>query len=318
MLEDWWGSLAVHAATLLLAVMLDRFLPEPPALIHPVVWMGRATAMLERRAPQAPGRAVAYGCLVVVLVAGGSGATAWYLMTGLELLGPAASLLGGAVILRTTFTVRGLSEAAGTTGRALAGGRLQEARESLGSLVSRDASDLAEPLVAAAAIESVAENTTDSYVAPWLAFALFGVPGAVAYRAVNTLDSMLGYHGRYEYLGKAAARLDDAVNLLPARLSALMLLTSGATLRLPLRSAWRGMVADQRLTASPNAGWTMGAVAGLLGIQLEKRGHYRLGEGHREPEAADIALAVQLAKGTAVLGVIVALAVLAARLGITA
>ena len=167
--------------------------------------------------------------------------------------------------------------------------------------------------MAASAIESVAENTTDSFIAPWLAFAILGVPGAVAYRAVNTLDSMLGHRGRYEYLGKAAARLDDIVNLIPARLSALLLLASGATMRLPVARGWRGMLHDQRLTASPNAGWTMGAAAGLLGTELEKVGHYRLGAGSRDPEARDIGVTVRLAERTAVFAVVVTIGVLAAR-----
>ena len=89
--------------------------------------------------------------------------------------------------------------------------------------------------MAAAAIESVAENTTDSYIAPWLAFAILGVPGAMAYRAINTLDSILGHRGPLEYLGKASARLDDVVNLVPARLSALLLLIAGSLCRLPVR-----------------------------------------------------------------------------------
>ena len=131
--------------------------------------------------------------------------------------------------------------------------RLEEARASLRSLVSRDPTSLSPSLVAASAIESVAENTTDSYVGPWLAFALLGVPGAVAYRAVNTLDSMIGYRGSYEYLGKASARVDDAVNLLPARLSALLLLASRALGRLPVRRAWRTMWRDRGRTTSPNA-----------------------------------------------------------------
>ena len=96
-----------------------------------------------------------------------------------------------------------------------------------------------------AAIESAAENTTDSYVGPWLAFALFGLPGAVAYRALNTLDSMIGYRGRYEHLGKASARLDDLANLAPARLSALLMLAAGALRRLPARRGWH--------TASPRS-----------------------------------------------------------------
>lgn len=251
MFSEWWNHLILDALALLLALMLDRFLPEPPARIHPVVWMGRAISLLERGRPRAPAAAFAYGCAVVVVVVGGSGLLAWGVTTGLMELGPIAYVLGGALLLRTTFTVRGLASAANGTRAALGDDRLDDARQSLRSLVSRDASTLTGPQVAACAIESVAENTTDSYISPWLAFAILGVPGAVAYRAVNTLDSMLGYRGPNEYLGKAAARLDDLVNLIPARLSALLLLASGATMRLPVARAWRGMLHDRRLTASP-------------------------------------------------------------------
>ena len=104
----------------------------------------------------------------------------------------------------------------------------------------------------------------------------------MVYRAVNTLDSLLGYRGAYEYLGKFAARLDDVVNLVPARISALLILAGGALSRPSVRRGWRIMLRDRRRTASPNAGLTMSAMAGLLGIQLEKPGHYRLGEGLRE------------------------------------
>ena len=183
--------------------------------------------------------------------------------------------------------------------------------------MSRDATALTPPLVAAAAIESVAENTTDSFVGPWIAFAIFGVPGAVAYRALNTMDSMVGYRGTTEYLGKAAARLDDAVNLLPARLSGLLLLVSGWPARLPVGRAWRTMRCDRGATASPNAGVTMSVMAGLLGVRLEKPGHYVLGKEMREPEPADIDRAVRIVNRTAVLAVVVSLGVLAARVAIT-
>lgn len=313
MFADWWSHLVLDALVLGLALAMDRLLPEPPARIHPVVWMGWATSLLVRARPAAPIAAFVYGSAVVVVVVGVSGALAWAAMAALMALGPVAYVLGGALLLRTAFTVRGLSAAAITTGSALADDRLGDARQSLGSLVSRDASNLTPSQVSACAIESVAENTTDSYISPWLAFAILGVPGAVAYRAVNTLDSMLGYRGPNEYLGKSAARLDDLVNLIPARLSALLLLASGAAMRLPVARGWGSMLHDQRLTASPNAGWTMGAAAGLLGTQLEKIGHYRLGEGLREPVAHDIRTAVRLAERTAILGVLVTLAALAAR-----
>ena len=313
MFSMWWDGLVLNASALLLAAVLDRLLPEPPARVHPVVWMGRAIAVMERVAPQRPAPAFLFGCAIVFVVAGTSIGLAWSVLFALASLHPLAYVAGGALVLRTTFTVRGLSSAARRTQQALGEGRLDAARASLRSLVSRDPTALTAPLVAASAIESVAENTTDSYVGPWLAFAVFGVPGAVAYRAVNTLDSMLGYRGRYEYLGKAAARLDDAVNLIPARLSALMLLASGTLGQLSARRAWSTMLRDRGQTASPNAGLTMSAMAGLLGTRLEKPGHYRLGEGMREPNAEDIGTAVRVSERTALLGIVATIGLLTVR-----
>ncbi|MDE2992092.1 MAG: adenosylcobinamide-phosphate synthase CbiB [Chloroflexota bacterium] len=317
MLSPWLDNLIWDAAVLLAAVLLDLLLPEPPHALHPVVWTGRVTGALRRLAPRQPVAAFAFGCVMVVVVVGGAGAAAWFGLGALASLHPIAYVIGGAVALRTAFAVTGLTSAARRTGQALAEGRLSDARVSLRSLVSRDAAALTPPLVAAAAIESVAENTTDSFVAPWLAFALFGVPGAIAYRALNTMDSMVGYRGATEYLGKAAARLDDAVNLIPARLSALLLLASGWLARLPAGRAWRTMRSDRGATASPNAGVTMSVMAGLLGVRLEKPGHYVLGSELREPAPADIDRAVRIVNRTAVLAVVVALAVLAGRVAIT-
>ncbi len=316
-LPGWWDILGLNALVLLLAVVLDRLLPEPPSSIHPVVWMGRAITAMERWAPERPRAAFLYGCAIVAAVVGVSGLLAWLVVTVLTWVGPLAYVVGGAVALRTTFTVRGLSAAAGETRRTLEEGHLGEARASLRSLVSRDPTSLSPSLVAASAIESVAENTTDSYVGPWLAFALLGVPGAVAYRAVNTLDSMIGYRGRYEYLGKAAAQLDDAVNLVPARVSALLLLAAGAMGRLTVSRAWRTVRRDSSRTASPNAGVTISAMAGLLGTRLEKPGHYCIGEDMHEPEPSDIGDAVRTAERAALLALVLVLALLAARHAVT-
>ena len=311
--SSWSDAFALNVLVILLAVALDLLLPEPPAIIHPVVWMGKAISAFERVAPAGPVAGLFFGCAVVIVIVGISSGVAWFAVTALSAVGPVAYVIGGVVMLRISFTVRGLVSAAGRTRRALERGHLDEARESLESLVSRDAEDLSASLVAAAAIESVAENTTDSFIAPWLAFAVFGVPGAVAFRAINTLDSMLGTRGRYEYFGKTAARLDDVVNMIPARLSALLLLISGGFGRLPLARGWRTMLRDRHLTASPNAGWTMGAMAGLLGVRLEKPGHYCLGEGLREPDAEDIGKSMAMVKQTAALGVVAIVIVLAVR-----
>ncbi|MET0486093.1 MAG: CobD/CbiB family cobalamin biosynthesis protein, partial [Candidatus Rokuibacteriota bacterium] len=135
------------------------------------------------------------------------------------------------------------------------------------------------------AIESLAENLTDSFVAPLLFYLVFGLPGAFAYRALNTADSMLGYReGALEYFGKLAARLDDVANLIPARLSALALVVAAGR-RAP--DACAVMLGDHRRTSSPNAGWTMAAMSGALGVTLAKPGAYSLGRG-AEPGIADI------------------------------
>lgn len=309
----FWEMLLWDAAILVLAVVLDLMLPEPPNVIHPVVWMGRATAVLERFEPRRPIASFFYGGGMVVLVVGVASSMSWFVMTVLSSIHPMVYVLGGALVLRSTFAVTGLSAAALRTRRDLEEDRLDSARDSLRSLVSRDPGSLGKPLVAAAAIESVAENSTDSFVGPWLAFAVFGVPGAMAYRAINTMDSMIGYRGRYEFLGKFAARLDDLVNLIPARLSAGLLLLCGRLAGCPLRDGWRTMLRDRHKTASPNAGLTMSAMAGLLGIRLEKPGHYCLGREFRNPGSDDIGRAVSILNRTSVLALAVSLGLLIAR-----
>lgn len=316
------GEWHLGAAVLLLALVFDCILGEPPDVLHPVVWMGKLIALLERLFPVG-GNATSLlaGASIALFVPALFGLAAWLAVQGLRELGTIPYLLGGALLLKTTFSVKGLGQAAQVTRRFLVAGNLNAARRSLGRLVSRDTQKLDEPLVAAAAIESVGENTTDSYIAPWLAFALLGLPGAFAYRAVNTLDSMIGYHGKYEYSGKAAAKLDDLVNLVPARLSALLLLAAGLFAGLSRRVAepfeavsvrrgWKIMRRDHGLTESPNAGWTMSAMSGLVGVALEKPGHYLIGNGLRRPGAADIGQAVRLAYLTAALGILTTLCLL--------
>jgi adenosylcobinamide-phosphate synthase len=157
-------------------------------------------------------------------------------------------------------------------------GELHAARDGLRALCSRDPSRLSPEELAAGAIASVAENASDSIVAPLFYFVLFGVPGAVGYRALNTLDAMIGYRGEYEALGKFAARLDDVANWLPARLTALLLLAAGALLGCEVRRGWRIARRDAGQTPSPNGGWPMAAMAGLLGVALTKPGVYVLGD----------------------------------------
>ena len=311
----WPGEWYLDAGVLLLALALDLVLRELPAAIHPVVWTGKLVSWLESLGPSDGGRtaAFAWGASMAVIVPALSAGLVWVAANGLRELGSIPYLIGGALLLSTTFAVSGLARAASSVQEEMKVGNIAGARLGLESLVSRDASSLSPPLVAAAAIESVAENTTDSYIGPWLAFALFGLPGAFAYRALNTLDSMVGYRGRYEYLGKASARLDDVVNLVLARLGAILILGAGALCRLPVGRGWNGAWKGRHLTESPNAGWTIGAMSGLLGAALEKPGYYRIGHGLGEPCARHIGISIRVAYLVAALGLPVVTCALAMR-----
>ena len=278
------------------ALALDVFVGEPPNALHPVVWMGHYYRALRRRAPKSPAAAFAYGAFMAL-----SGpllfAVAAYAAARVSAPWPWLRVALEAWLLKSAFAIRALGGAAVVVARALAAGDLAGARLGLRSLVSRDCSALPAPLLAAAAVESVAENASDSLVAPLVYFVVGGVPGALAYRACNTLDAMIGYHGETEWLGKAAARLDDLANLVPARLTALCIVVASGLFPAGGASAvgaWRCWWRDGGRTESPNAGRPMAAMAGALGVQLEKVGHYRLGDGDAVLGAAAISRAVTL------------------------
>ena len=283
---------AIAALTVLLAGLLDVACGEPPNALHPVAWLGRLVALLERRAPRGRLRAeLAYGVLVVVVATAAAAAVGLGLAYGLARLPWWLALPAGAVALKVSFSLRGLVGAGRVVQRAL-GTDDDAARAGLLALVSRSR-DLTPPQVASAAIESLAENLSDSVVAPLLFYVVLGLPGALAYRAVNTLDAMIGYHGRYEYLGKVAARLDDVANLVPARLTGL-LIVAFAGLRGRGRAALAALRDERRLSSSPNKLWTIAPMAAALGVRLEKPGTYAVGPGDRPPTAETIGAAAVL------------------------
>jgi adenosylcobinamide-phosphate synthase len=265
-------------ATLGGALLIDRIIGEWPSAVHPVVWMGKVTIFLERLAPaKGRRRQLAWGAVIAFLVpAIFAGASAILLASVARY--PWVELLLAIWLLKSTFALRALADAARQVEGALGRDALSEARHGLRSLCSRDSSALAPSELVAATIESVAENASDSFVAPLLYYAVLGVPGALFYRAVNTLDAMIGYHGKYEYLGKVPARLDDLLNWLPARVTAFLLLFAGWLGGKRVRRGWSTWRRDAHTTESPNAGRPMAVMAGLLGVELEKMGHYRLGD----------------------------------------
>jgi adenosylcobinamide-phosphate synthase len=291
---------------LLLAVGLDLVAGELPDRWHPVSWVGRALARAEacaaRRTVATGGAAVLGVAALVAAVAAVAGGVARRLgVVGLVL---------EALALKPAFAVRRLATAALEVRTDLAAGALDAARDGVGRhLVSRDVRGLDAPSIASAAVESVAENVTDSVAAPLLAYAVGGLAAAWGYRALNTADAMWGYRdARYERFGKVAARLDDVANLLPARCAAAALVGGAALAREDAAGAARTAWRDHGRTPSPNAGWPMAAMAGALGVALEKREAYRLGDGRLPESSLVVDRAVRVFAGAAALVVGLALA----------
>jgi adenosylcobinamide-phosphate synthase len=285
---------AERCRALLLALAIDALLGDPPETWHPVATMGRWLALGEQLAPGGKAARLAWGSL---WLGGGlalSAGAARLLPPWLPLQGAAAS---------TLLAYRGLDLAASEVQAALSRHDLAEARRLLGwHLVSRPTAELRADEVAAATIESLAENLSDSLVAPLLAYLLGGLPMLAAYRFSNTADAMWGYRNeRFEHLGKTAARLDDLLNLVPARLSALLIALAAQAQR---RRGWPALqvaYAFSSRTASPNAGWPMAAMAGALDTTLRKRDHYTLGDGSCLPDADMIGAARRIIRLVVVL-----------------
>jgi len=275
-------------AAVLVALGLD-VLGEASATWHPVVWYGKLIRRLEQAAPQGRLPQLLYGMVMLMLAAPAAFLPAtivhvlakWVRAEAIQRGSADSGIILYALIegvgLTPFFALRMLAEAGHSVRLSLEQGDLPAARHALQSLVSRERSELTSELAGAAAIVSLAENLSDSIVAPLFYYTLFGLPGAAMYRLFNTFDSMVGYHGQYEYLGKAAARLDDALNLLPARLTALLIIALAPLFGGNRLTAWQIWQRDAQRTASPNAGHPMAAAAGALSLQLEKIGHYRLG-----------------------------------------
>ena len=291
-----------------LALLLDGLFGDPPTKFHPTAWMGNLIGFALRFRPWgSPAGEFMFGSLLTL----GGMAFVAAVGFGLQIIALRLPLWAGvflqAVILKLTLSLRGLDRAAYEVQSALEEEDLPEARRLLSwHLVSRDTSSLNAAHISAAAIESVAENASDGSIAPLFFFALGGLPLVLAYRFLNTADSMLGYHdAALEWLGKFPARLDDIFNWIPARLAGLcIVLASFFASRASGTMAWRIQGRDARLTLSPNAGFPMSAMSGALGVELEKVGHYTLGRGLRPCTPDDLTRArwiLQIAVGLAAL-----------------
>jgi len=282
---------------ILSAVLLDLLLGEPPTLIHPTVWMGQFISRFWAGCPS-PKRSVEFlwGFLLVttgLTLFSGSIFFIARITSGRAVL----SFLVGIVLLKASFSIRYLIRSGIQIRDELVGGNIQKARELTSyHLVSRDTSSLTEEEISSCVIESLSENMTDSVSSPLFYFLLLGLPGAWGYRFINTSDAMIAYRNEtYEWGGKFTAWCDTLLNWIPSRITALMILV--VTLFYPgvsFRNTLRTLISERKNTASPNAGWTMSAMAGALGVTLTKKGEYVLNGGEALPDSRKIDICVRI------------------------
>ncbi len=266
-----------------LAYALDCLVGDPEWAPHPVRWMGRLIQYGEcflRRFVRTSRSEFAGGFLLSLALVGVFGLGSWRLLVWLGEWNRTLEFILALYLAVTTLSTRSLLDEAFAVRRLLANGNLPAARRQVARIVGRDTHSLDEPEITRAVIETLAESACDGIVAPMFYLAIGGVPAALAYKAVNTLDSMIGHRDkRYEYFGKFAARLDDAVNFIPARLTAVLFVLAACVLRLDSRGAWRVLFRDGGKHKSPNAGRPEAAMAGALNVRLGGENFYD-GERH--------------------------------------
>ena len=293
---------------------IDLIVGDPHGFPHPVVGIGRLISLLERLfrrlLPKTKGGEIAAGACIWVLTVLISAGLPAALLYGAQKLSVWLRLALESVMCWQILATKSLRDESMKVFSALRGGTLDEARQAVSMIVGRDTAQLDEKGVARAAVETVAENTSDGVIAPLLFLALGGAPLGFFYKAVNTMDSMLGYvEMPYKNIGLIPAKLDDVFNFIPARLSAFLMLAAGALLRLDVKNGWRIFRRDRCRHASPNSAQTESVCAGLLGLRLAGDAWYHgvlhrkafIGDAVCEIETDDIPRACRLMTVTALL-----------------
>lgn len=301
---------------------IDLIVGDPQGWPHPVVAIGRMISGLERGLrrifPATPAGERCAGGILWLLTASISTAVPALILWGCHLVSPWLRLAVESVMCWQILAVKSLRTESMKVYAALSGGDVEGARRAVSMIVGRDTARLDQAGIARAAVETVAENASDGVIAPMLFLMLGGAPLGFFYKAVNTMDSMLGYvEPPYKYIGLIPARMDDVMNFLPARISALLMLAAGGILGMDVRRGWRVFRRDRYRHASPNSAQTESVCAGLLGLRLAGDAWYHgalhqkpyIGDSVREVEPEDIPRTCRLLYAAACLGLAACLAV---------
>ena len=289
--------------SIFLAYFLDILLGDPDWLPHPIRGMGKLINYLEKKLRKCISNQRLSGIILAITVVGLTYLSVLFTIRLAEYINKWAGFVIGTLFIYTTLSTKSLGKEAISVYQSLRVGNIKEARRKLSLIVGRDTQTLNQDEIIRAAVETVAENSVDGTISPLFYAALGGAPLALAYKAINTLDSMVGYKNkRYIYFGWFSAKLDDVANYIPARISALLIPIASLILKKKALGAWRSILRDGRKSPSPNAGLPEAGFAGALGIQLggaisyQGKRYYKplIGEKLREKEQEDILRAIRL------------------------
>ena len=290
------------------ALLLDFLVGDPKTKYHPTAWMGKLIASLVPFAKNnSAKRELLGGILIVSIVVTIVSTLLVVLDVGISLLtidiiSLIISIVVGSILLKTTIAIRGMQRHALAVIDAIEKDDLDSARNHLAMIVKRDTKNLDKNHILSAVLESVSENTVDGVTGPLFYYAIFGLPGAFAYRAINTIDSMIGYRTTmFKNVGWFGAKCDTILNYLPSRLTALVMVLGALILGYNWKESLYIMRRDSRKLDSPNAGFPMAVLAGALGTRLEKTNYYTIGQGSIEFTKSHITSAVTLMKVSSIL-----------------
>ena len=290
------------------ALLLDFLIGDPKTKYHPTAWIGKLIAVLVPfTRNNSPKKELFGGILIVFAVVAIVSTLLVALDFGISLLtidivSLVVSIAVGSILLKTTIAIRGMQKHALSVVDALEKDDLDSARNHLSMIVKRNTKHLDKNHISSAVLESVSENTVDGITGPLFYYAIFGLPGAFVYRAINTIDSMVGYKtSLFRNIGWFGANCDTILNYIPSRLTGLVMILSALILGYNWKESFYIMKRDGRKLESPNAGFPIAALAGALGTKLEKINYYAVGDGNIEFTKSHIISAIRLMKVSSIL-----------------
>ena len=291
--------LIYQTCSIIIGFIIDFFVGDPHSIPHPVVAIGKLISFMDKklRLGNSDKRDIIRGVWTVLIVVAVSAAVPALILFIMRRIHPIVYLVVSSIMCAQIVAARELVRECRAVEKALERGDIEKARKAVSYVVGRDTGSLGKEDICRAAVETIAENGSDGVIAPLFWMFLFGAPGGFFYKAVNTMDSMLGYKNeKYLYFGRAAARTDDVVNFIPSRISALLMIASCPLCRLDRHNAWRVFRRDRLKHTSPNAAQTESVFAGALNVRLNGPAYYGgvlhekeyLGDDTRPIEIPDI------------------------------